>query len=386
MATTANFIKGGLTINEVGSDPNGTPGYDTDGSGSVEALADEFIEIVNVSGSPISLAGVEVWEDQLVHSFSSGTLAAGEVLLILDNTADLSAAQTAYPGAMVVQASGSLALANSGDGLALVDTASGDYVALNYGNAVGGDTAADSPNFPGTNLIGTDNTALTPDGQSIQRMPAGDENLVEGTATPAMLCFAQGTLIATPLGEIPVEALEIGHDVTTAAGGITKVLWIGRQTVVPASALLPERLEPVRFAAGALGNDLPHSDLIVTADHGMIIDGLVINASALVNGTTIDWMRAQDLPPQLTYYHIETENHEVIRANGAPAETFVDYVGRQAFDNYDEYVQLFGFGDARNIPDMGYVRISSQRMVPDRIRARLNIGMQQIGHHLRDTA
>lgn len=72
MAITTNVIKGGLAINEVGSDPNGTPGFDTDGDGTVSTFSDEFIEIINVSGGPISLANVELWEDQLVHSFAGG--------------------------------------------------------------------------------------------------------------------------------------------------------------------------------------------------------------------------------------------------------------------------------------------------------------------------
>lgn len=384
MAITTNVIKGGLAINEVGSDPNGTPGFDTDGDGTASTFSDEFIEIINVSGGPISLANVELWEDQLVHSFAGGTLAAGDVLLILDNTANLTTAQASYPGAEVVLANGSLSLANSGDGIALVDTASGDYVAFNYGNAVGGDQASSSSGFPGTTLIGADNVAMTPDGQSIQRDPAGDDNIVAGTATPAVLCFTEGTLISTPNGETRVEALEIGHEVVTSAGNVCRVLWLGRQTVQMRSARLPERLEPVRIFAGAFGNGLPHSDLIVTADHGMVIDGLVINASALVNGTTIDWMPLSALPRRLTYYHIETEHHDVVLANGTPTETFVDYVGRHAFDNFQEYVDLYGH--ERIIPEMDHFRISTQRLVPQAIKTRLSSKAELMEPPLRGSA
>ena len=98
-------------------------------------------------------------------------------------------------------------------------------------------------------------------------------------------------------------------------------------------------MQPVRIRAGALGNGLPHSDLTVTADHGMVIDGLIINASALINGTTIDWVPMDELPDRVTYYHVETEDHDVILANGAPAETFVDAVTRSHFDNHQEYLE-----------------------------------------------
>lgn len=371
MATTTNVINGGLAINEVGADPTGVPGFDADGSGTIDALPDEFIEIINVSGAPISLANVELWEDQLVHSFTGGTLGAGEVLLILDNTADLAAAQAANPTATIVLASGSMSLANSGDGLALVDTMSGDYVAFNYGDAVGGDQASSSTAFPGTTLIGTDNVALTPDGQSIQRVPAGDDNIVAGDATPGLLCFAQGTLILGPNGEVAVETLEIGQQIVTASGKVCDVLWLGKQTIQPGHGAVPAALEPVRFRKGALGNGLPHSDLTVTADHGMVIDDMIINAGSLVNGSTIEWVPAAELPPRMTYYHIETAHHDVILANGAPTETFIDYVGRQSFDNYQEYVDLYGC--ERIIPELKHTRISAKRQLPPHICTRFGI-------------
>jgi hypothetical protein len=145
---------------------------------------------------------------------------------------------------------------------------------------------------------------------------------------------------------------------------------MGRQTLCKRRGV-PERMEPVRIRAGAISQGVPHSDLTVTADHGMIIDGLVINAGALVNDTTIDFVPHTRLPEQFIVYHVETEAHDVILANGAPAETFIDYAGRRAFDNFQEYVDLYGC--ERIIPEMDRMRISAQRLVPDAIRARLGI-------------
>lgn len=103
----------------------------------------------------------------------------------------------------------------------------------------------------------------------------------------------------------------------------------------------------------------------------MVIDGLVINASALVNGSTIDFVPLSELEDRFSVYHIETEAHDVILANGAPSETFIDYAGRQAFDNYDEYLALYGAD--RLIPEMATPRISSARHVPEPIKDRLGI-------------
>ncbi|MFY9247049.1 MAG: Hint domain-containing protein [Roseicyclus sp.] len=182
---------------------------------------------------------------------------------------------------------------------------------------------------------------------------------------PFTVCFAPGTAIATPEGAVAVEALSIGDPVLTADGRTVPVKWVGRQTRAP----LFQRIRMIRVAAGALADRLPLRDLVLTADHALLIDGLLINAGALVNGTTITELR--DLPERVTVYHIETEAHDVILAEGTPAETFIDYAGRQAFDNYAEYVALY---DAdRPIAENPAPRISSARMLPAALCARLGI-------------
>ena len=98
-------------------------------------------------------------------------------------------------------------------------------------------------------------------------------------------CFLAGSLIATPEGERAVETLGIGDRILSATG-VVRVKWIGRQTVSPRFGPA-ERLMPVRFAAGSLGEGVPSADLTVTADHGMLVDGVICHAGALVNGTTI---------------------------------------------------------------------------------------------------
>lgn len=186
---------------------------------------------------------------------------------------------------------------------------------------------------------------------------------------PLALCFAAGSLIATPQGEVPVEKLMIGDTVLTADGREVPVKWIGRQTLH--KIIMGERYSPVRVKAGALGDGLPHTDLTLTADHALMLDGLAINAGTLVNGTTIDYVPRSELSDQETYYHIEAENHDVILANGTPAETYVNYVGRTKFDNFAEYIDLYGY--ETRIAEMPAIRISSGRHVPQAIRDRLNI-------------
>ncbi|MFV1874343.1 Hint domain-containing protein [Nioella sp.] len=181
-------------------------------------------------------------------------------------------------------------------------------------------------------------------------------------------CFLGGTRIMTPQGEIEVERLTIGDPVLTAEGCIVPVKWIGRQTV--STRFGPsERLMPVRFAAGSLGDNLPHADLTVTADHGMLVEGVICHAGALVNGTTIRRVPLKEMGETYTVYHIETEEHEIILANGAPAETFIDNVSRRVFDNFAEFEALYG--DVPEMEELPYPRAMSARQVPNRIVARL---------------
>ena len=175
-----------------------------------------------------------------------------------------------------------------------------------------------------------------------------------------------GTRVATPLGEVAVETLKIGDLVTTAEGHAAPVRWIGRQTVSRVFAD-PLRVLPIRIQAGALGESLPARDLLISADHAILIDGVLVQAGALVNGRSI--RRETDVPMTFTYYHVELDDHALILAEGVPAETFIDNVDRLAFDNWEEHEALYPRG--RPIRELPYARAMAGRQVPQHIRKRL---------------
>jgi hypothetical protein len=174
-------------------------------------------------------------------------------------------------------------------------------------------------------------------------------------------CFTAGTLIATPDGPRAVETLNAGDRVLTADGGETTVKWLGRQPV-DTRIEHPAKINPICITAGALGYNLPERDLRVSPDHGIAIDGYLINAGALVNGTTI--YQERNVSEDFTYYHIETDAHELILAEGVAAETFADFSARVDFENADE-------ASGRVIPEMPLPRISSARMVPAHVKSYL---------------
>jgi Hint domain len=96
------------------------------------------------------------------------------------------------------------------------------------------------------------------------------------------------------------------------------------------------------------------------------VDGVLIQAGALVNGTTIT--REHAVPQVFTYWHVELADHSLILAEGVPAETFVDNIDRLAFDNWDEHEAA---GSEAPIVEMALPRAKSARQVPVAIRKRL---------------
>lgn len=189
------------------------------------------------------------------------------------------------------------------------------------------------------------------------------------------LCFLAGTLIATGEGEVPVETLRIGDRVRTREGDLAPVRWIGRQTVARRFSA-PEKSFPIRIRAGALGDGVPRRDLLVSPDHAMLVDGLLVHASALVNGTSIT--QELTMPERFTYYHIETENQRIVLAEGAEAETFVDNATRRRFDNYAEFAALYP--DSPSVPELNLPRVTARRLLPRRIAQRLSARAAALGH------
>ncbi|MFM9858819.1 Hint domain-containing protein [Pseudoxanthobacter sp. M-2] len=195
-------------------------------------------------------------------------------------------------------------------------------------------------------------------------IPSGDVSTTEFVP-----CFLPGVQIATPSDAVAVERLAIGDLVLTADGRAVPVKWVGRRSVVILFGP-PEDQWPVLVEAGALGEGVPCADLRVTSDHALLIDGVLVQAGALVNGTTIRHLTAAELGERYIVYHVETDGHEIIVADGMPVETFVDNVTRRRFDNYADYVALYGEQGA-TITEIAAPRVKSARQLPRPIRERV---------------
>lgn len=194
------------------------------------------------------------------------------------------------------------------------------------------------------------------------------------TGSDTIICFMAGTRIATPGGDIEVEKLRPGDLVLTADDAHRPVAWLGRQTVSLRFAD-PLRALPIRIRAGALDENRPCRDLLVSPDHALLIANLLVHAGALVNGTSI--VREKQIPDAFVYYHVELDDHSLILAENVPAETFIDNVERRHFDNWAE--RQAPRLERGAMEELAFPRAKARRQVPKEIRAALDARAVAIG-------
>ncbi|PJI91826.1 intein [Yoonia maricola] len=142
-------------------------------------------------------------------------------------------------------------------------------------------------------------------------------------------CFTPGTAIATPKGEVPVERLRSGDRVLTRDNGIQTVSWVGTKRIDFAELNAAPQLRPIKIRAGALGNNMPDRDMLVSPSHRMLI---VSHPAELYFGQSEVLVAARHMltmdgvevtgQPYVTYIHIMCQNHEIVLSNGAWSESF----------------------------------------------------------------
>jgi hypothetical protein len=157
-----------------------------------------------------------------------------------------------------------------------------------------------------------------------------------GSVVTAVACFAAGTRIRTTRGEIAVERLRAGMCVRTVSGRLRPVRWIGQRHIDIRRHPNPQSVLPVRIAAHAFGPDMPRRDLMLSPDHAVFVEDVLIPIRHMVNGTTV----ARIACDAITYYHVELARHDVLLAEGMPAESYLEFGALSAFANHDGIVQL----------------------------------------------
>jgi hypothetical protein len=161
-----------------------------------------------------------------------------------------------------------------------------------------------------------------------------------GTGTDITLqaaCYHRGTRIRTLRGEIPIEELAVGEGVITASGVARAIRWLGSRRLECRRHPDPSALWPIRISAGAFADCRPLRDLWVSPGHCLLIDGVLIQAEKLVNGASIVRVPKE----RVEYWHLELDRHDIVYAEGMPAESYLDTGNRTAFINGGEFIQAF---------------------------------------------
>ena len=203
-----------------------------------------------------------------------------------------------------------------------------------YGYAGGRGGAPGQPGQPGGNIFAGGFGGGGGGGGGFAFADVGGAGTIHGS----IACYCPGTLIETRRGQKPVEKLEIGDKVMTVSGTLRPIKWIGRRSYGGRFVMGRKDILPVCIKAGALGDDLPRRDLWISPHHAMYLEGVLIEAKDLVNGASIVQTERAD---KVEYFHIELDSHDVIVAEGALSETFVDDDSRGMFHNAHEYSALY---------------------------------------------
>jgi len=162
-----------------------------------------------------------------------------------------------------------------------------------------------------------------------------------------LVCFLPGSLISTPHGTKAVEEVSVGDEIIAYVDGVAtprRVTWTG-QAHCNVRAHLPddEAGYPVRILKDAISDGVPFKDMLITAEHCLFFDGKFVPARMLVNGRSIYFDKSIT---SYDYYHIETEAHSVIMADGMLTESYLDTGNRNTFSHKGNVVSI---GSSRNL-------------------------------------
>jgi hypothetical protein len=158
-----------------------------------------------------------------------------------------------------------------------------------------------------------------------------------------VVCFCRGTMINTDLGEVAIENLRTGDMVETLDCGYLPIRWIGSSLTVGTG-----KNAPIRFRKNALGNK---QDLWLSPQHRVLLSDwraelmfgsteVIVTAKSLINDTTIQKVESG----VVEYFHILLDSHELIFAEGIPAETlFLSEISMGVLGGsaQDEILELF---------------------------------------------
>lgn len=193
-------------------------------------------------------------------------------------------------------------------------------------------------------------------------------------------CFAQGTMIRTDKGEVAIEDLVVGDMVETRDNGFQPISWIGSRDVA-----LPDdsNLQPIRIKAGALGENTPSTDLLVSPQHRIMVrskiaqkmfstNEVLVAAKQLCQIDGID--KAVELG-SVRYFHMLFRNHEIVISNGAETESL--YTGPEALKGIGEAARREIFAIFPELEQENYELAPARKLVSGRMARKMAVRHKQ---------
>ena len=154
-------------------------------------------------------------------------------------------------------------------------------------------------------------------------------------------CYLCGTMIETRDGLKAIEKIRAGDMVYTYEGSarvLKPVTWVGSGH----HSVRRNRPDDVagyaiHIVKDALADNIPYKDMRITPEHCLYIDEKFIPARMLVNHHSIRYDYSKT---EYTYYHLELEEHGVIKADGVLSESYLNTDNHKNFHNPEKVVQL----------------------------------------------
>lgn len=236
-------------------------------------------------------------------------------------------------------------------------------------------------NIPGLGLVLTPvmtavnnilNTALV----NVAYNPDGTLVLDDDDVFP---CFVLGTLIRTENGEVPVETLAVGDMVATRDHGLRPILWIGSRLLNAAVLAANPQLRPIRIRAGALGDNSPSSDLLVSPQHRVLVRSRIAQkmfgtTEILVAAKQLLFLDGIDIAEDVDsveYFHFLFDQHEVVISNGAETESL--YTGSEALKAIGKAAQAEIFALFPELHDRDYTPAPARMLASGRMGRKLAV-------------
>lgn len=248
-----------LVINEFFADPAADLSGDANGDGVRSATDDEFVELVNTSGSAIDIGGWTISDGvQVRHTFADSTVIEdGQVVLVFGGGTPTGS----FGGALVTTSSlGGLGLNNSGDSITLADGVGVVVASASYADEGSADTSLTlSPDLTGTEFVQHsslgDGTLLFSPGTTSAGNPFGGDSLIL-SIDPNIFSEGDGAGVAT--GTVTRTGDLIEAVTVTLESSDTSEL------SVPPSVFIAAGQASVDFTVDAVDDDLQDGEQSVT--------------------------------------------------------------------------------------------------------------------------